>query len=337
MKLASVLSALALAGCFSPANVDCAFRCGAGDMQPCPDDYECRSDGYCHLIGAVGACTDASMDGSGPPDLTATVLVDQASPPQPDLAVTLDFTLGTCSDGIQNGAETDVDCGGGTVTGCPLCANGKMCVHDGDCQSGLCMNRVCAPRDMTFLPDLTCVASQCTSPPTGSCVGAQAMGYANPGICDANGACMYPMLMKTCSDGCFGGVCTGAFQSIGPSTALALGVNVPLASTGANQASTGGGPVSHTSTVTVATPTAPGGTVQAVDLFWSLDPRLASGVNQVSCLAGQSTQQTDYWGCTIPAQAAGVEVYFWIRATTYAGGQAAEPAAGGVHYAYAVN
>ncbi len=41
----------------------------------------------------------------------------------------------SCSDGEQNGGETDVDCGGS----CPACAGGKACALDRDCASfGAC-------------------------------------------------------------------------------------------------------------------------------------------------------------------------------------------------------
>jgi hypothetical protein len=40
----------------------------------------------------------------------------------------------TCSDGIQNGSESDVDCGGS----CQRCVNGKRCTSFRDCQSGRC-------------------------------------------------------------------------------------------------------------------------------------------------------------------------------------------------------
>lgn len=46
----------------------------------------------------------------------------------------------TCSDGIQNGAESDVDCGGGT---CARCADGKKCSTRNDCASALCVGGVC--------------------------------------------------------------------------------------------------------------------------------------------------------------------------------------------------
>ena len=41
----------------------------------------------------------------------------------------------TCSDGIKDGSETDVDCGGPV---CKPCANGQMCGVATDCQSGVC-------------------------------------------------------------------------------------------------------------------------------------------------------------------------------------------------------
>lgn len=47
----------------------------------------------------------------------------------------LECVADTCADGIQNGDETDVDCGGGT---CPLCGTGDACLVDSDCTSLLC-------------------------------------------------------------------------------------------------------------------------------------------------------------------------------------------------------
>ncbi len=44
----------------------------------------------------------------------------------------------TCTDGLPNGDETDVDCGGST---CEPCAEGKLCQHHADCVSGTCEQR----------------------------------------------------------------------------------------------------------------------------------------------------------------------------------------------------
>src|SRR2546430_1543006 len=62
----------------------------------------------------------------GPPDdLTAS---DDA-PPALDMTDTSDSAaVPTCSDGLKNGKETDVDCGGGNNgTNCKACDNGKGC------------------------------------------------------------------------------------------------------------------------------------------------------------------------------------------------------------------
>lgn len=53
-----------------------------------------------------------------------------------------------CADGVQNGDETDKDCGGGSFQGdpaCPKCAIGKVCNGPDDCETGHCKGGVCAP------------------------------------------------------------------------------------------------------------------------------------------------------------------------------------------------
>src|SRR4029079_12443390 len=46
-----------------------------------------------------------------------------------------------CSDMVQNGAETDVDCG----ATCPPCALGKKCMMSTDCVGQNCGGGVCQP------------------------------------------------------------------------------------------------------------------------------------------------------------------------------------------------
>src|SRR5437762_1499418 len=43
----------------------------------------------------------------------------------------------TPTDGVKNGTETDVDCGGGGMD-VPACAPGKACAAAGDCESKIC-------------------------------------------------------------------------------------------------------------------------------------------------------------------------------------------------------
>jgi Tol biopolymer transport system component len=53
---------------------------------------------------------------------------------------TQDAELPSCSDEIENGSETDVDCGG---PDCPPCDQGMDCIQDEDCLDGLCDSGVC--------------------------------------------------------------------------------------------------------------------------------------------------------------------------------------------------
>lgn len=57
----------------------------------------------------------------------------------------------SCTDGIKNGAETDVDCGGSS---CPKCIQNKICNINSDCQSGNCWS---------YLGSSTCQAPTITS------------------------------------------------------------------------------------------------------------------------------------------------------------------------------
>jgi hypothetical protein len=53
-------------------------------------------------------------------------------------ATTLVCDPPTKTDGIKNGTETDVDCGGGAPTNAPRCADDRACGADGDCASTFC-------------------------------------------------------------------------------------------------------------------------------------------------------------------------------------------------------
>ncbi|WP_437336134.1 trypsin-like serine protease [Sorangium sp. So ce394] len=65
-------------------------------------------------------------------------------------------TAPTCTDGVQNGTETDVDCGG---TCAADCANGDTCSTNADCTSQNCVAGVCQPSTGTA----PC-SNLCTSP-----------------------------------------------------------------------------------------------------------------------------------------------------------------------------
>ena len=81
-----------------------------------------------------------SPDLSLPNDLA---LAPDLSAPR-DLAIPPDLVpLPGCEDGVRDGAETDIDCGGGT---CPACLRGRRCLLPSDCASGLCNASVCHAR-----------------------------------------------------------------------------------------------------------------------------------------------------------------------------------------------
>ncbi len=96
-RLGYVTLALALAGgalnlshCFAPELPACAYRCNATEPR-CPDEYECRVDGYCHLKGNDEACP-YTQDLVPPP-------VRDLSGLAPDLTVTGDLSK---SDAMPN-------------------------------------------------------------------------------------------------------------------------------------------------------------------------------------------------------------------------------------------
>jgi hypothetical protein len=102
----------------------------------------------------------------------------------------------TCTDLIQNGSETDVDCGGG----CPVCGNGLKCLGGTDCASKVCTAGRCAAPSCTdgvqngTETDLNCGGGACP----GCTPGLHCLSYSD---CDswvcAGNVCQAP----TCSDG----------------------------------------------------------------------------------------------------------------------------------------
>lgn len=72
-----------LSRCFSPDLPACSFICNT-DEPRCPGQYECRSDGYCHLVGSTEACPYTMDLSPGPPrpDLSGSGDMSTA----PDLA-----------------------------------------------------------------------------------------------------------------------------------------------------------------------------------------------------------------------------------------------------------
>ena len=65
-----------------------------------------------------------------------------------------------CTDGVLNGDETSIDCGGT----CPACAFGESCGVDSDCASSACQGGVCITSPPTAAPTLACEDLEFTPP-----------------------------------------------------------------------------------------------------------------------------------------------------------------------------
>ncbi len=111
---------------------DCAAGvCTSGSTSSCKDgvkngaetDVDCGGP-VCPTCATGKACAVASDCTSG--DCAAGVCASGAAP--------------SCTDGIENGTETDVDCGGGT---CAPCAEGKSCLVNADCIDDTCHAGTC--------------------------------------------------------------------------------------------------------------------------------------------------------------------------------------------------
>lgn len=109
----------------------------------------------------------------------------------------------TCADGVHNGLETDVDCGGDS---CWPCAEGLACGNDADCATGTCDALVCGPKPA--VPP--CAAVDPANPSCGDCTkngletGIDCGGDACP-PCDTGEACVVD---GDCVTGnCSGGQC----------------------------------------------------------------------------------------------------------------------------------
>lgn len=145
----------------------------------------------------------------------------------------------SCVDGVQNGTETGIDCGGSV---CPPCSIGNSCMVASDCvapsicQNGVCVSSAACMSDADCLMGTVCVGGMCVNSSCtdgvkdgtetgvdcggGSCgpcpIGAScivATDCVSPSICQA-GVCVASSACMTnadCPPGtvCNGGVCGG--------------------------------------------------------------------------------------------------------------------------------
>lgn len=170
----SVVVALACGGCFEVSASDGALTCSETAPR-CPATYYCASDNHCWKNGHVPA--DADLGANTDP----------------------------CSDGVKDGDETDVDCGGPI---CTPCNTGKHCVVARDCRSMICAGGVCAAPSCTdgivngSESDVDCGGPDCPRCADGrACAGDNDCASS---VC-TGGACQPP----SCADGFRNGSETG--------------------------------------------------------------------------------------------------------------------------------
>jgi len=137
-------------------DVDCGGSCPAcEDDRDCIDPTDCRS-GVCEggiCIGRTcedgvmnGDETDVDCGGSCPDDCDdgeGCTMDDDCISESCDRRMMICLPP-SCMDGVQNGDETDLDCGGACGS---TCEDGEMCLIGGDCISMLCdpMTQTCVP------------------------------------------------------------------------------------------------------------------------------------------------------------------------------------------------
>ncbi len=112
---------------FHPATVQCGAASCSGSTQYAAD--YCNGSGSC-VDGGQTSCTTPYVCGS--------------------------TSCQSCTDGVKNGNETGVDCGGGGP--CPGCPNGTTCGTGTECATGNCVDGRCCNTSCTGLC-MTCNAS----------------------------------------------------------------------------------------------------------------------------------------------------------------------------------
>jgi hypothetical protein len=121
---------------------------GGGNDQPppvcspaCTGGRLCQAGGICACPSGTRACFDGSCGACCSNFDCCTPREGEFICTQPGSQTCLPRTVveprvcgASCTDGVQNGTESDVDCGGS----CPRCSNGKRCTTHQDCVSAKC-------------------------------------------------------------------------------------------------------------------------------------------------------------------------------------------------------
>lgn len=110
-------------------DVDCGSICGNEKL--CALNKACTANADCASKSCVGnKCVAATCTEDANCSAIAGAVCDVPN------GVCI-----SCTDGVKNGSESDVDCGGSCAT---KCAGGKACSKGGDCENGICEAGICS-------------------------------------------------------------------------------------------------------------------------------------------------------------------------------------------------
>jgi hypothetical protein len=156
-------------------------------------------------------------------DKPGDLLFDTGEQIAPAVDMPVPMQTGDCTDGIQDGSETDVDCGGS----CGTCPIGRYCIADADCTDGTCTYGVCVRAvpatcydgvydgDETGNIDcggscLACTADACTQ--NADCASGWCDTTTSPGSCLPPMSCYDGIIDNNETDVDCGGPCAPTFQ-----------------------------------------------------------------------------------------------------------------------------
>ena len=171
-----------LGACWNPCSLTCQSNvcppCGNGTIDAGETCENCSPDvGLCCGNGVPNAgeiCDNGASNGGCPQTCSASCTINTC-PPAP-----------TCSDGIQNQSETQIDCGGPNCAACPCIPNGQADDDPIPCPGPVCGSLVVRP------------ASSCCS------------GFSRY-TCSACGT----QQITDINGGCYAGNCTDGYQNNG--------------------------------------------------------------------------------------------------------------------------
>ncbi len=178
-------------GCFAAS--DCASGVCTNKTCVAPSCSDGVRNGDETAVDCGGACAPCStsllVDGGSDGSATSDASVPSDASTMDDGAVdAADAAAPSCNDGLLNGTETDVDCGGS----CGACADGKRCIAGDGCVSGSCKSQ-------------TCVAPSCGDGVKNASETDVDCGGGTCAVCPADKACLGP---ADCASGvCNGGTC----------------------------------------------------------------------------------------------------------------------------------